>query len=462
MASLHSLRPVALALGLVLAGCNQGAQNDPQQQTGANPALPEPKHFLLPPMKVPEGVGWSGEAKPTVAQGLKIEKIADGLQHPRQLLVLPNGDVLVVEANSPGTAPVTTPKQLIAGMVKGQSGKAGKGGNRITLLRRAGAGGQWQKYVFLEGLDSPFGVQRVGDYLYVANTGNIMRYRYVPGETRVADPGMEFTDLPDTINHHWTKALLASPDGRKLYVGVGSNSNITENGAAIEYRRAAILEVDVASRGSRIYASGLRNPTGLQWEPVSGKLWTIVNERDEIGNDLVPDYLTSVREGGFYGWPYSYFGQHLDSRVKPQRPDLVAKAIVPDLRAGFPRGCAGPVLLHRRRVARALSQRRLRQRARQLEPLTGQRLPGGPCAVRRRQARRCAAAGGDRVRLRGREAIVRRAGGVGAGGRRGVADRRRRRQRDLAGERCGHRLAARSTVSGPELAVRARCCGPAQ
>ncbi|ALZ32035.1 L-sorbosone dehydrogenase [Pseudomonas aeruginosa] len=276
MASLHSLRPVALALGLVLAGCNQGSQNDPQQQTGANPALPEPKHFLLPPMKVPEGVGWSGEAKPTVAQGLKIEKIADGLQHPRQLLVLPNGDVLVVEANSPGTAPVTTPKQLIAGMVKGKSGKAGKGGNRITLLRRAGAGGQWQKYVFLEGLDSPFGVQRVGDYLYVANTGNIMRYRYVPGETRVADPGMEFTDLPDTINHHWTKALLASPDGRKLYVGVGSNSNITENGAAIEYRRAAILEVDVASRGSRIYASGLRNPTGLQWEPVSGKLWTIV------------------------------------------------------------------------------------------------------------------------------------------------------------------------------------------
>ena len=160
-----------------------------------------------------------------------------------------------------------------------------------------------------------------------------MRYRYVPGETRVADPGMEFTDLPDTINHHWTKALLASPDGRKLYVGVGSNSNITENGAAIEYRRAAILEVDVASRGSRIYASGLRNPTGLQWEPVSGKLWTIVNERDEIGNDLVPDYLTSVREGGF-GWPYSYFGQHLDSRVKPQRPDLVAKAIVPDYALG--------------------------------------------------------------------------------------------------------------------------------
>ena len=333
MASLHSLRPVALALGLVLAGCNQGSQNDPQQQTGANPALPEPKHFLLPPMKVPEGVGWSGEAKPTVAQGLKIEKIADGLQHPRQLLVLPNGDVLVVEANSPGTAPVTTPKQLIAGMVREvRQGRQGRQPHHPAAPSRRRRPVAEVRVPGRAGL----AVRRAagGDYLYVANTGNIMRYRYVPGETRVADPGMEFTDLPDTINHHWTKALLASPDGRKLYVGVGSNSNITENGAAIEYRRAAILEVDVASRGSRIYASGLRNPTGLQWEPVSGKLWTIVNERDEIGNDLVPDYLTSVREGGFYGWPYSYFGQHLDSRVKPQRPDLVAKAIVPDYALG--------------------------------------------------------------------------------------------------------------------------------
>ncbi|VFT13756.1 L-sorbosone dehydrogenase [Pseudomonas aeruginosa] len=353
MASLHSLRPVALALGLVLAGCNQGSQNDPQQQTGANPALPEPKHFLLPPMKVPEGVGWSGEAKPTVAQGLKIEKIADGLQHPRQLLVLPNGDVLVVEANSPGTAPVTTPKQLIAGMVKGKSGKAGKGGNRITLLRRAGAGGQWQKYVFLEGLDSPFGVQRVGDYLYVANTGNIMRYRYVPGETRVADPGMEFTDLPDTINHHWTKALLASPDGRKLYVGVGSNSNITENGAAIEYRRAAILEVDLASRGSRIYASGLRNPTGLQWEPVLRQaVGPSSTSATRSATTWSPDYLTSVREGRLLRLALQLLRQHLDSRVKGRSvPTWWRRPSSPDYALGSHVAAAGPVLLHRRRVA---------------------------------------------------------------------------------------------------------------
>ena len=460
MASLHSLRPVALALGLVLAGCNQGSQNDPQQQTGANPALPEPKHFLLPPMKVPEGVGWSGEAKPTVAQGLKIEKIADGLQHPRQLLVLPNGDVLVVEANSPGTAPVTTPKQLIAGMVKGSPARPARAATASPCCAEPApeASGRstcsWKGWTRRSAC-SGWGLPVCRQY---------REYHALPlraGETRVADPGMEFTDLPDTINHHWTKALLASPDGRKLYVGVGSNSNITENGAAIEYRRAAILEVDVASRGSRIYASGLRNPTGLQWEPVSGKLWTIVNERDEIGNDLVPDYLTSVREGGFYGWPYSYFGQHLDSRVKPQRPDLVAKAIVPDYALGSHVAAlglffyTGNELPERYRNGAFVSEHGSWNRS----PVSGFQVVHVPFAD---GARRCAAAGGDRVRLRGREAIVRRAGGVGAGGRRGVADRRRRRQRDLAGERCGHRLAARSTVSGPELAVRARCCGPAQ
>ncbi|WP_213977265.1 PQQ-dependent sugar dehydrogenase, partial [Serratia marcescens] len=245
------------------------------------------------------------------------------------LLTLPNGEMLVVETNGPGTEAVSTPKQLIAGLVKGQSGKGGKGGNRITLLRPT-ADGSWEKHIFLEGLDSPFGVQLIGNTLYVANTGNIMQYAYQPGETRISDAGKELADLPDTINHHWTKALLASPDGKKLYVGVGSNSNITENGLAVEYRRAAVLEVDTASGASRIFASGLRNPTGLQWEPHSGKLWAIVNERDEIGADLVPDYLTSVQDGGFYGWPYSYFGQHVDRRVQPARPDLVAKAIKPD------------------------------------------------------------------------------------------------------------------------------------
>ncbi|MBH3092116.1 PQQ-dependent sugar dehydrogenase [Serratia ureilytica] len=325
------LSSLALTLSavLALAGCDNSAVISPEQQMGPDPTLPAAQDFLMPPMQVPKGVGWQQDQTPKVAEGLKIDKVADDLLHPRQLLTLPNGDVLVVEANGPGTEAVSTPKQLIAGLVKGQSGKGGKGGNRITLLRPT-AGGNWEKHVFLEGLDSPFGVQLIGNTLYVANTGNIMQYAYQPGETRISDPGKELADLPDTINHHWTKALLASPDGKKLYVGVGSNSNITENGLAVEYRRAAVLEVDTASGASRIFASGLRNPTGLQWEPQSGKLWAIVNERDEIGADLVPDYLTSVQDGGFYGWPYSYFGQHVDRRVQPPRPDLVAKAIKPD------------------------------------------------------------------------------------------------------------------------------------
>jgi len=283
---------------------------------------------------VPKGVGWQGDTRPTVASGLRIEKIADGLMHPRQLLTLPNGDVLVVESNGPGTEAVTTPKQLIAGLVKSRSGKGGKGGNRITLLRKDAATGKWAQHVYIEKLNSPFGLQLIGNVLYVADTDRIVKFAYVEGATRMADSGTEFTDLPSTINHHWTKSLLASPDGKKLYVGVGSNSNITENGLAVEYRRAAVLEVDVASGGSRIFASGIRNPTGLQWEPKTGKLWAIANERDEIGADLVPDYLTSVQEGGFYGWPYSYYGQHVDDRVHPQRPDLVAKAIKPDFAVG--------------------------------------------------------------------------------------------------------------------------------
>ena len=323
-----------LAFVVALSGCDDRAKVEPQQQIGHQPALPPPQNFLMPPMKVPNGVGWQAGAHPTVASGLKIEKIADGLQHPRQLLTLPNGDVLVVEANGPGTEPVTTPKQLIAGMVKSRSGKAAKGGNRITLLRKQPGSSTWEQHVFLENLNSPFGVQLIGQTLYVANTTNIMKYAYSPGAIRISDPGVELTDLPDTINHHWTKALLASPDGTKLYVGVGSNSNITENGLAVEYRRADILEVDVASGASRIFASGLRNPTGLQWEPQTGKLWTIVNERDEIGDNLVPDYMTSVQEGAFYGWPYSYYGQHVDQRVQPQRPDLVKKAISPDFALG--------------------------------------------------------------------------------------------------------------------------------
>ncbi|CAI0781095.1 PQQ-dependent sugar dehydrogenase [Serratia entomophila] len=320
---------IAIAVTLMLAGCDNKAAIDPERQIGPDPELPAAQNFLMPPMQVPKGVGWQADRMPKVAADLKIEKVADGFLHPRQLLTLPNGDVLVVEANGPGTEAVTTPKQLVGGLVKGQSGKGGKGGNRITLLRPT-ADGKWEKHVFLQHLNSPFGVQLIGNTLYVANTGNIMQYPYQPGETQITDAGKELADLPDTINHHWTKALLASPDGKKLYAGIGSNSNITENGLAVEYRRAAVLEVDVASGASRIFAAGLRNPTGLQWEPQTGKLWAIVNERDEIGADLVPDYLTSVQDGGFYGWPYSYFGQHVDHRVQPPRPDLVAKAIKPD------------------------------------------------------------------------------------------------------------------------------------
>lgn len=323
---------LAVSSALLLSGCDEQASIDPSQQMGPDPVLPKAQDFLIPPMQVPKGVAWQQGEMPKVANGLQITKVADGLMHPRQVYVLPNNDVLVVEANSPGTSPVSMPKQLIMGMVQKSSGKGGKGGNRITLLRNAsGDGVTWEKHVFLENLFSPFGVQLVGDTLYVANADNVMRYHYDEGATRITDPGTEVTDLPGgPLNHHWTKSLLASPDGSKLYVGVGSNSNITENGIGAEYRRAAVLEVDTATGGSRIYASGLRNPTGLQWEPQTGKLWAIVNERDEIGADLVPDYLTSVQEGGFYGWPYSYFGDHIDHRVMPQRPDLVKKAIKPD------------------------------------------------------------------------------------------------------------------------------------
>jgi glucose/arabinose dehydrogenase len=322
-------------LAAILCGCSDKASLEPAQQSGNAPPLPTAQDFLLPPIQVPVGVGWAQGQSPKVAPGLKIEKIAGGLLHPRQLYVLPNGDVLVVESNGPGTEAVTTPKQLIASKVKNQSGKAGKGGNRITLLRKKdAAAGEWEKHVFIENLHSPFGVQLIGESLYVANTDAILKFPYHSGDTQINAPGAEFADLPGAVNHHWTKALLASPDGSKLYVGVGSNSNVSENGLEVEYRRAVVLEVDVATRGSRIYASGIRNPTGLQWEPQTGKLWAIANERDEIGADLVPDYLTFVQEGGFYGWPYSYFGQIVDRRVKPQRPDLVAKAIKPDYAIG--------------------------------------------------------------------------------------------------------------------------------
>ncbi|MBU9826958.1 PQQ-dependent sugar dehydrogenase [Rahnella perminowiae] len=325
----HQRALLALTLVALLSSCDDSSQIDPKKQTGADPELPKAQNFLLPPMKVPQGIPWKTGEMPKVADGLKIEKIAEGLKHPRQVYVLPNNDVLVAESNGPAKKLIFRPKELIMGMVQKSSGKGGEGGNRITLLRYTG--GKWEKHPFIARVNSPFGIQLTGNTLWVASADSLIKYPYQEGETQITAPGEVVTALPGgPINHHWTKSLLASPDGSKLYVGVGSNSNITENGIGAEDRRAAILEVDAATGASRIYASGLRNPTGLQWEPQSGKLWAVVNERDEIGSDLVPDYMTSVQEHGFYGWPYSYYGQHVDERVKPPRPDLVEKAIKPD------------------------------------------------------------------------------------------------------------------------------------
>jgi glucose/arabinose dehydrogenase len=313
---------------LGLAGCNEDSF-DAATQIGATPALPAPQQYLLPPMKIAKTTPW-GQEIPTVAAGLRVEALAKGFGHPRSLYVLPNGDVLVVEANGP-RAPVNRPKDLIMGWVQSFAGSKAKGANQITLLRNVKDGKAEVRSVFLDNLNSPFGVALVGSDLYVANTDAIIRYPYHDGDTKISAPGVKLTDLPGgPIDHHWTKSLLASPDGSKLYAGVGSNSNITENGMPAEIERASIWEIDRATGAHRLFATGLRNPNGLQWEPESGKLWAVVNERDELGPNLVPDYLTSVQDGAFYGWPYSYYGQHVDPRVMPQRPDLVAKAIPPD------------------------------------------------------------------------------------------------------------------------------------
>lgn len=318
----------ATIAALCLAGCDEEAF-DTKTQIGSNPVLPEPQQYLLPPMKIARAVDWANDT-PTVPAGLKIEALAKGLGHPRSVYVLPNGDVLVVAANGP-PAPVNRPKDLIMGWVQSFAGAKAKGANQITLLRNVKGGKAEVRSVFLDNLNSPFGVALVGSDLYVANTDAIIRYPYGEGDTKISGAGTKLTDLPGgPIDHHWTKSLLASADGSKLYVGVGSNSNITENGMQAEIERAAIWEVDRATGAHRLFATGLRNPNGLQWEPQSGKLWAVVNERDELGPNLVPDYMTSVKDGAFYGWPYSYYGQHVDPRVMPQRPDLVAKAIPPD------------------------------------------------------------------------------------------------------------------------------------
>jgi glucose/arabinose dehydrogenase len=323
----------ALAL---LAGCEQ-ARLPLMAGTGPNPTLPPPVHSLIPTVHIAPAKGWPPGAAPTAAAGLEVKAYATGLDHPRWLYTLPNGDVLVAETNAPEKP--EDAKGLRGWVMKAVMKRAGAGmksPDRITLLRDAdGDGVAETKTVFLKGLHSPFGMALVGNALYVADTDAVLRFPYRPGATEIVAQGEKIADLPaGPINHHWTKNLLASPDGRKLYATVGSNSNVAENGIEAEENRAAILEIDLASGRSRVYASGLRNPNGLAWQPKSGALWTVVNERDELGSDLVPDYLTSVKEGGFYGWPYSYYGQIVDARVKPQRPELVARAIKPDYALG--------------------------------------------------------------------------------------------------------------------------------
>jgi len=323
--------PIAAIIALVALTACGSKGGDPARQYGADPYLPEPNAYLLPPMSVPKAIGWNAGERPKVAAGLKVEALATELKHPRTLYTLPNGDILVAESNSPGTE-AFRPKDFIAGKVKGRAGAGAKGGNRITLLRSGhGDGTPGLRTVFIDHLHSPYGMVLVGDTLYVANTDAILTFTYVPGVTAITSPGVKLADLPaGPIDHHWTKSMTVSADGSKLYVGVGSNSNITENGMAVEEGRAAIYEVDRLTGAKRIFASGTRNPTSLAIEPQTHQLFAVVNERDEIGPDLVPDYLTSIREGAFYGWPYSYWGNHVDVRVHPQRPDLVAQAIKPD------------------------------------------------------------------------------------------------------------------------------------
>ncbi|SEE30569.1 PQQ-dependent sugar dehydrogenase [Pseudomonas migulae] len=335
------MRKPPFVLVIVLAGglvaCGETSRLQVSDGTGPSPKLPEPNKTLIPTVNIAPAIGWPDGAKPIAAAGTQVAAFAEGLDHPRWLYVLPNGDVLVAETNAP---PKPDDGKGVKGWVMkkvmGRAGAAVPSPNRITLLRDKDHDGIADtRTVFLENLNSPFGMTLVGNDLYVADTDRLLRFHYENGDTAIKSQPIKVVDLPGgTLNHHWTKNVIASKDGSKLYVTVGSNSNVAENGMDQEEGRAAIWEVDRATGNHRLFASGLRNPNGMAWEPQSGALWTAVNERDEIGSDLVPDYITSVKDGGFYGWPYSYYGQHVDIRVEPQNPDLVAKAIAPDYAVG--------------------------------------------------------------------------------------------------------------------------------
>ncbi|HYV96266.1 MAG TPA: sorbosone dehydrogenase family protein [Gemmatimonadaceae bacterium] len=326
-----------LAAAVIGMGCGGTARVPVNETIGANPRITAPDKSMLPVMQVPAARGWSDTAKPRAVERTQVQAFAKGLEHPRWLYVLPNGDVLVAESTAPPKPPGAKDKTMTG--IRGwfakkefkKAGAAVPSANRITLLRdKDGDGVAEERSTFLDSLTSPFGMVLVGDELYIANADAIVHVPYRTGELAIAGRPTKLIDLPAGLNHHWTKNVIASADGSKLYVTVGSNSNAGENGMAVEEGRASIWEVDRASGSHRIFASGLRNPNGMVWEPTTGALWTVVNERDELGSDLVPDYLTSVKDGGFYGWPYSYFGKHIDKRVKPQRPDFVATAIMPD------------------------------------------------------------------------------------------------------------------------------------
>jgi glucose/arabinose dehydrogenase len=331
---------ILIAVGTVAAIYHfdrESATLNAEDGYGTDPKLPPPKSTVFPTVNIAEASTWREGEKPTAANGMQVVAFAKGLDHPRTLLVLPNGDVLVAETNKPAKEDESfSIKGFIYELALGQAGADVPSANRITLLRDADRDGVAEiKHSFLEGLHSPFGMALANGTLYVANTDAIMAFPYAQGDTRISAVGEKAVDLPaGPINHHWTKDLTVNSDGSKLYVTVGSNSNVGENGIENETNRAAVLEVDIAAKKTRLFASGLRNPNGITWNPESGALWVAVNERDEIGSDLVPDYMTSVKDGGFYGWPYSYFGQHVDERVTPPKPDLVAKAIVPDYALG--------------------------------------------------------------------------------------------------------------------------------
>jgi glucose/arabinose dehydrogenase len=339
-------RTITAALTLLLTACGKPARLPDAATHGPHPTLPPAEHAWIPAIVVAPAVGWTAGAAPTAASGLEVRRFADNLVHPRWLYVLPNGDVLVAETNGPSRPDdAKGVKGWVARRLLAQAGAGMPSPDRITLLRDADRDGHAEfRSVLLERLYSPFGMTLVGDELYVANSDALMRYRYVEGDTQIETAGVRVVELPaGSLNHHWTKNVLASEDGTKLYVTVGSNSNTAENGIGVERDRAAIWEIDRATGARRLFATGLRNPNGLDLEPTTGSLWTVVNERDEIGSDLVPDYLTSVRDGGFYGWPFSYYGAHVDERVQPQRPDLVASAIVPDYALGNHTGSLGLV-----------------------------------------------------------------------------------------------------------------------